>query len=76
MLCDGDDNSNIRRDINYGRGGNGNNRGGGSGNANGGSGWDITNGGSDEGGICDTLYPTHICINNKKNKKSELIKFF
>ncbi|KAH1266592.1 Serine/threonine-protein kinase Aurora-3 [Glycine max] len=33
---DGEDNSNIRRDINYGRGGNGNNRGGGSGNANGG----------------------------------------
>ena len=23
---------------------------------------------------CDTLYPIHICTNNKKNKKSNLIK--
>ena len=26
--------------------------------------------------LCDALYPSHICTNNKRNKKSELIKSF
>ena len=25
---------------------------------------------------CDTLYPVHICTNNKRNKNAELIKSF
>jgi len=26
--------------------------------------------------MCDTLYPTHICTNNKRNRNAELITSF